>query len=108
MDDPSKPLRSKLLAVPQYRKRYLEIVKKINEEILGGDYLQSRIEHYVPLISESIKNDTRKLDSFESFQAAVATNSNRNSPRGRDMSLMDFARARYLYLKNYTEPPRPR
>lgn len=108
IDDPSKPLRSKLLAVPQYRKRYLEIVKKINEEILGGDYLQSRIEHYVPLISETIKNDTRKLDSFESFQAAVATDSISNAPRGRDMSLMDFARARYLYLKNYTEPTRPR
>ena len=100
LNDPSKPLRSKLLAVPKYRARYLEILAKINEEILGGDFLRSRIEHYVPMIDPLVKQDTRKLESYEAFQKAVALESASGS-EGRDMSILDFAKARYEYLKKY-------
>jgi spore coat protein CotH len=100
LNDPSKPLRSKLLAVPKYRARYLEILAKINEEILGGDFLRSRIEHYVPMIDPFVKQDTRKLESYEAFQKAVALESETGAS-GRDMSILDFAKARYEYLKKY-------
>jgi spore coat protein CotH len=104
LDDSSKPLRSKLLAVPKYRARYLEILAKINEEILGGDFLQSRIEHYVPMIDPYVKQDTRKLESYEAFQKAVETDLSGRID-GRDMSILDFAKARYEYLKKALAAP---
>ncbi|MFN9638615.1 MAG: CotH kinase family protein [Pirellula sp.] len=103
LEDASKPLRSKLLAVPEYRKRYLEIVKKINEEILGGDYLKKRLEHYVPLIEPYVQKDTRKLSSYEAFQKAVSLEPSNGGSNGREMSLIDFAGGRYRYLKDYKE-----
>ena len=102
LEDASKPLRSKLLAVPQYRKRYLEIVKKINEEILGGDFLTKRLEHYVPMIEPYVQKDTRKLTSYEAFRKAVSLEPS-NTANGREMSLLDFARGRYRYLKEYKD-----
>ncbi len=89
-----------------YRARYLELVKKINEEILGGDYLKQRLEHYVPLIDSYVEKDTRKLSSYEAFTkvTSLKPSPGAGQPQGREMSLLDFAAGRYRFLKEYKAP----
>ena len=67
LDDPGKPLRSKLLAVPALRERYLGYVRDIATKWLDSEMLGSRVARYQELIREYVVADTRKLESFEDF-----------------------------------------
>jgi len=71
MEDPRKPLRSKLLAVPKFRQQYLENIRIIGEE-LKWENLGPRVAGFRQLIDEEIKADTRKLSSYEQFVIATA------------------------------------
>jgi spore coat protein CotH len=68
LDDTTKPLRSKLLAVPALRQRYLAYVREIAEKHLDWKTLGPRARQYQALIAADVKADTRKLYSFEAFQ----------------------------------------
>ena len=70
--DTSKPLLSKLLAVPSLRARYLGYVRDIAEKWLDWNRLGPMATQYHALIADEVKADTRKLDSFEAFQQGVA------------------------------------
>ena len=72
LDDASKPLRSRLLAVPALRARYLAYVREIAEKWLDWKTLEPLVRQYQNLIAEEVKADTRKLYSYERFQADVA------------------------------------
>jgi spore coat protein CotH len=72
MDDASRPLRSRLLAVPALRARYLAYVREIAEKWLDWKTLEPLVRQYQGLIAEEVKVDTRKLYSWERFQADVA------------------------------------
>ena len=72
LTDSSKPLRSKLLAVPALRQRYLEYVRDIAEQWLDWQKLEPMAAQYQALIAADVKTDTRKLDSFEAFQGGIA------------------------------------
>lgn len=71
LTDTTKPLRSKLLAVPELKKRYLEIVLDIAERWLDWDVLGPLATEPQTLISDDVQIDTRKLYSFEQFLSAV-------------------------------------
>jgi hypothetical protein len=73
LDDPTKPLRSKLLAVPALRAKYLAYVREIAERHLDWTKLRPLVETYRALIAEDVKADTRKLYSFEQFEAGAAS-----------------------------------
>ncbi len=72
MDDPSKPLRSKVLAVPAYREQYLANVRKIADTSLAWDNIAPFIAAQAELIDDAVKADTRKLGTYEAFRAAVS------------------------------------
>lgn len=67
LDDTSKPLRSRLLAVPEYRARYLGYVRDIAEKWLDWQRLGPLAQRYHDLIAADVKADTRKLDTTEAF-----------------------------------------
>jgi hypothetical protein len=67
MSDTTKPLRSKLLAVPSLRAKYLGYVKDIATRWLDWKKLGPLAERYQMLIAADVKADTRKLDGFEEF-----------------------------------------
>lgn len=71
LDDPSKPLRSKLLAVPALRAKYLEYVRQIATKWLDWNTLGPLADRYQSLIREHVRTDTHKLDSFEAFESGV-------------------------------------
>jgi hypothetical protein len=71
LDDTTKPLRSKLLAVPALRAKYLAYVRDIAAHHLEWSRLQPRVRTYQALIADDVKADTRKLYSYEEFQSGV-------------------------------------
>lgn len=71
MDDPNKALRHKLLAVPEYRERYLRYVRDIARDALDWTTLGPRIESLRARIRPDVEADTRKLYTTEEFTTAV-------------------------------------
>jgi spore coat protein CotH len=71
IDDTTKPLRSKLLAVPALRQRYLAHVRAIATKWLDWNTLAPLAARYQALIAADVKVDTRKLDTFEAFQSGI-------------------------------------
>jgi CheY-like chemotaxis protein len=73
LNDPSKPLRSRLLAVPELRERYLDYVREIAEQWLDWDRLGPMVAQHQSLISADVAADTRKLYSTQAFTDSVAS-----------------------------------
>lgn len=90
VNDTSKPLLSKLLAVPALRTRYLGYVRDIAEHWLDWNKLSPLVQQYHAIIVADVKADTRKLDSTEAFL---------NSEAG----LKTFAEKRRAFLLNHAE-----
>ena len=101
LDDPSKPLRSKVLAVPALRARYLQHVRTIADESLDWKKLGPVVAGYRKLIQKEVQADTRKLESYESFLQATADDATEG--RGREFPLRAFADQRRKYLLSYPE-----
>ena len=109
LDDAKKPLRSRLLAVPALRARYLAHVRTIAEDALDWNKLAPLVARYRALIEKEVEADTRKLDSFAAFQKATADSRESNAEpeqpgrRPESMSLRAFAEQRRAYLLDYSE-----
>ncbi len=73
LDDTSKPLRSKLLAVPALRAKYLGYVKDIATRWLDWNTLGPIATNAQKLIAAEVARDTRKLDEFEPADGALKT-----------------------------------
>ena len=80
---------SRLLAVPSLRKRYLEYVLDIATNWLDWQKLGAIARQQRDLIDADVKRDTRKLFTYEAFQAGLETDFG---------SLKAFADARREYL----------
>ena len=85
LNDESKALRSKLLAVPALRTRYLSYVHEIAEKWLDWKTLGPLAQKYHTLIADDLKADTRKLFDNAGFESGVE-------------SVKAFAEARREYL----------
>jgi hypothetical protein len=92
LDDDSKPLRSKLLAVPALRSKYLAYVRDIADRWLDWRKLGPIAMKYQALIAADVKSDAHKLYGFEGFDAAGSSNE----------SIKSFADRRRAYLLDYT------
>jgi hypothetical protein len=71
LTDPTKPLRSKLLAVPALRERYLGYVKDIAEKWMDWETVGPLVEQYRALIREDVARDTRKLYATDAFDSGL-------------------------------------
>lgn len=94
MDDAVKPLRSKLLAVPALRERYLAHVRALAKEWLDWERLGALVAANRELIAKAVAEDTRKLTSLQAFNQATG-------PSG---TLRQFADKRRAYLLDYQAP----
>jgi hypothetical protein len=70
LTDTNKALRSRLLAVPALRARYLGYVGEIAERWLDWNRLGPMVERYRTLIEADVARDTRKLTTTDAFRAA--------------------------------------
>jgi hypothetical protein len=105
LDDPTTPLRGRLLAVPALRAKYLAYVREIAETDLDWTTLGPVVARYRALIEPEVAADTRKLSSLEAFRAAVADAPATPTPGGgrRESSLRAFADARRAFLLDHPE-----
>jgi len=112
-NDATKPLLSKLLAVPELRARYLGYVRDIAEKWLDWNKLGPIAQQYQALIADDVKADTRKLDTYEAFVSGIAGGTQSegqagSAGAGRVTSLKTFVEKRRAYLLKYQETmPKP-
>lgn len=85
LSNASTPLRSRLLAVPELQKRYLEIMLDVAERWLDWDTLGPLAQQYHDLIGADMAVDTRALSTYAQFQTALNT-------------IQSFVEARQAYL----------
>ena len=88
------PLRSRLLAIPELRERYLQYVEQIATDSLDWNKLGPIVEGYRDLIKPVVKVDTRMANSFEAFTQATRSDRIDEQP----MSLRKFAAERQKFL----------
>jgi hypothetical protein len=107
MDDPGKPLRSRLLAVPSLRARYLEHVRRLAEESLDWTALGPVVAQHRALIEAEVAADTRKLSSLEAFRRATADDPAAEDDAGaaprRAIPLRTFVERRRAFLLAHPE-----
>jgi spore coat protein CotH len=115
LNDNTKPLRSKLLAVPALRARYLDHVRTLADKWLDWRTLGPIVGQYRSLIEKDVEADTRKLESFEDFEKSTADApatlqqapaQEGNRPGRTPLSLRAFADQRRAYLLKQTAPDR--
>ena len=97
LDNPDRPLRSRLLQVPQYRQRYLDYVAQIAREDLDWDTLGPFVDKLQEQVAPLVEIDTRKLSSTEAFKNAVSSDESTAS-RLSNQNLRFFAKTRREYL----------
>ena len=102
LDDAKKPLRSKLLAVPALRARYLEMIRTLADKHLDWKNLGPVVASYRDLAAKDIALDTRKTSTTAQFENLTADQPGpTEAPRGFGhgaMALRTFADQRREYL----------
>lgn len=99
VEDPAKPLISRLLAVPELRRRYLGYVRELAERWLDWERLGPIAVEYQNLLAADVKEDTRKLDTYEAFRHGVA----KVETAEGNGSIESFARERRAFLLEHPE-----
>ncbi len=104
LDDPSKPLRSRLLKVPALRDKYLSYVRTIAEQSLSWSKLAPLVKQTRELLHDDIEADTKKLESLEAFETALSDKEPEAGPaQGRHESLRSFIEKRSKFLLEHPE-----
>ncbi len=98
INDPTKPLRSKLLAVPALREKYLGYVRDIATRWLDWKTVYPMLKAAHDLIGPEVRLDTRKLYDTEGFESGIAASNN---------SLKSFIDNRRAFLLEATGPRTP-
>ena len=100
LDDASKPLRSRLLKIPELRAKYLAHVRQITRVELDWNTLGPKVARYKSLIEDEVATDTKKLSSTDEFQKAVSDQLPTTEPGARfgHPSLRQFAESRRKFL----------
>ena len=94
LNDTSKPIISKVLAVPALRAKYIGFVREIAEKSLDWNALGPVVAQYRALIAEDVARDTRKLYSTEEFLSGT-------SDDGGPGTLRAFFEARRAFLLDW-------
>jgi hypothetical protein len=84
LDDPSKPLRSKVLVVPSLRRKYLENIKTIADQSMAWEKIGPVIAQYRSLMDKEVELDTKKLGTYEAFVKATAPDADTARPNPRE------------------------
>ena len=96
MDDKTKPLRSKLLAVPAFREKYLGFVHQIATE-MAWEKMGPAVGQYRALLAPLVAKDTRKPFTTEAFDRDTSP-----EPTG---TLRQFFEKRSKFLLEYKPKP---
>ena len=102
VDNPRMPLRSKVLAVPALKRRYLQHVRTIAQTSLDWKRLGPVVAGCRRLIEKEVKADTRKLSAFEAFQD-VTSDAPAREGQPQVPSLRSFVEQRRRFLLEHAD-----
>ena len=94
-NDATKPIISKVLAVPALRARYLGYVREIADKSLDWKVVRPIATQYRELIADDVARDTRKLFSTDEFLRTTADDPAADPAPG---TLRSFFEARRAFL----------
>jgi hypothetical protein len=94
-NDATKPIISKVLAVPALRAKYLGYVREIAEKSMDWKVIGPVVQQYRDLIGADVARDTRKLFSTEDFLRTTADEANPGT-------LRSFFERRRAFLLTWT------
>jgi len=72
-EDATVPVMCRLMAIPQYRQRYLAHVRTILDSFFTEDRLFAKIDAYQALIEGEVKADPKKLYTSQAFDSGITT-----------------------------------
>ena len=96
-DNTRMPLRSRLLAIPTLRAKYLQYVREIAEESLDWQQIAPVVAQHAQLIEKEVALDTRKLESVEAFRQSTDMSASGEN----QASLRSFFELRRKFLMEY-------
>ncbi len=99
-DNPLKPLISKLLSDPLYRKIYLAHVRQINNEFFANGEYEKRAKALQALIVVPYSEDKYKQYSLEDFQNSLKVTT---GARSRIPGIAELMSKRAAFLKTHPE-----
>ena len=102
IDNDMRPAISRLLNIPEWKARYIAHVNTVVDEWLNWDVLEPVITEYHNLIDEEVREDDKKLYSYEDFGKSID-----GEQGGRAPSFKQFVTKRREFLKNHTELNKP-
>ena len=102
IDNDMRPAISRLLNIPEWKARYIAHVNTVVDEWLNWDVLEPVITEYRNLIDEDVREDDKKLYSYEDFGKSID-----GEQGGRAPSFKQFVTKRREFLKNHTELNKP-
>ena len=98
LDSDRMPLRSKLLADPKLKTRYLQHVRTLATDLMDWKQMGPQVAEFRNLIEKEVKADTRKLSTLEAFETATSPKSPAEAG-----SLRDFFEKRTRFLLDHKE-----
>ena len=104
LNNQSKTLIVKLLAVPELRARYVGYVKEIATKWLDWNRLGPIANQLHQLVADDAAKDTRKLYSTDAFNKSLTEDTAIGGIVGTSVGLKKFADTRRSYLLNYQPP----
>lgn len=108
-NDPTKPLVSRLLAVPAWKQKYLAYVRDINDKWLNWKTLGPIAQQYHALISADVYQDDHKLFGSDEFEQALSGDVSQSAGRYSgptappEISLKSFVLQRHEWLAAWLE-----
>ncbi len=102
IDNNMRPAISRLLNIPEWKARYIAHVNTVVEEWLDWDVLEPVITEYHNLIDEEVREDEKKLYSYQDFANSVDGELGERTP-----SFKDFVDKRREFLNNHPELNKP-
>ncbi|MBM3964848.1 MAG: spore coat protein CotH [Planctomycetes bacterium] len=103
MDNPDRPLRSRLLQVPELRRKYLQYVAQIASEDLDWNHLGPVVSEIRTRIEPLVQLDSRKLSSSSDFRSTTQDAPMNEVERRPSMALRTFADERRKILLAHPE-----
>ncbi|MBI5326390.1 MAG: PKD domain-containing protein, partial [Ignavibacteriae bacterium] len=100
-----RPLITRLLSVPDWRKRYIAHYRTILVEVMNDNYWRKKIQFFQGLIRQALEADTRKLYTMSQFDQNVTSNTQVQMGPGQRVipGILSFVTNRENYLWSITE-----
>jgi hypothetical protein len=99
-DQPDKVLLNRLLAVPEYKQRYLGYIRDINNKWMNWERFGALAMKFQALIADDVKHDEHKLYTTDAFNSSLTVDVGGGGgmfgPTGT--SLKTFVEQRHAFL----------